>query len=169
MTKKEDLLVVKPTTTIDEGICAQLQLYCLRLFWTLIVRNFFLCQIALEMLVEIRITSFLVIDDNWMLVVGKFAFFFSFQCMYGLRIEQYNKKISALFLLILYEFIMNPCSVPTRCIKDSSFIQTASSNIVVEFYVVWVVPFVNSAYCRDFKGECNRMILVRDLQIALFV
>lgn len=41
MTKKEDLHVVKPTTTVDE---------------------------ALEMLVENRITGFPVIDDNWKLV-----------------------------------------------------------------------------------------------------
>ncbi|KAK1292535.1 hypothetical protein QJS10_CPB17g02364 [Acorus calamus] len=41
MTKKEDLRVVKPSTTIDE---------------------------ALEILVENRITGFPVIDDNWKLV-----------------------------------------------------------------------------------------------------
>jgi CBS domain-containing protein len=41
MTKKEDLHVVKPTTTVDE---------------------------ALELLVENRITGFPVIDEDWKLV-----------------------------------------------------------------------------------------------------
>jgi CBS domain-containing protein len=47
MTKKEDLHVVKPTTTVDE---------------------------ALELLVENRITGFPVIDEDWKLVSINFCY-----------------------------------------------------------------------------------------------
>lgn len=66
MTRKEELHVVKPTTSVDEGNFV-LKFHLIYLhevnFWLTIVS-----ATALEALVEHRITGFPVIDDNWKLV-----------------------------------------------------------------------------------------------------
>ncbi|KAK3416255.1 hypothetical protein EUGRSUZ_H01700 [Eucalyptus grandis] len=64
MTRKEDLHVVKPYTTVDEGISeyhVSGNFDEVRIFTHLVLS-------ALEMLVENRITGFPVIDDDWKLV-----------------------------------------------------------------------------------------------------
>lgn len=76
MTKKEHLHVVKPTTTVDEGVFLALicsRPSCILRFYVFV--SFFLFQLicvllatALETLVENRITGFPVIDDDWKLV-----------------------------------------------------------------------------------------------------
>ena len=70
MTRKEELQVVKPTTTVDEGIleCSsnsytKILLLHLQLFLTHCFR-----PTALEALVKYRITGFPVIDNDWKLV-----------------------------------------------------------------------------------------------------
>lgn len=84
MTRKADLHVVKPTTTVEEGFIVlsfmlfYLSLVCSRLLWHMIIvedcliltsfARLFLGGTALEMLVHNRITGFPVIDDDWKLV-----------------------------------------------------------------------------------------------------
>lgn len=71
--RQEELHVVKPTTTVEEGnlIKVQLKFYFLRdniaSAFTLFLAHCFL-PTALEALVENRITGFPVIDDDWKLV-----------------------------------------------------------------------------------------------------
>lgn len=74
MTRKEDLHVVKPTTTVDEGMFQTsrwlfLRLYCKYLAFPMYSDGRPVClQTALEILVVNRITGFPVIDDDWKLV-----------------------------------------------------------------------------------------------------
>lgn len=74
MTKKEALYVVKPTTSVDEGIsitfASVLQFYDQ---FTGPLLTF--TDAALETLVEKRITGFPVVDDDWHLVIPIFNSF----------------------------------------------------------------------------------------------
>ncbi|KVI02676.1 Cystathionine beta-synthase, core [Cynara cardunculus var. scolymus] len=67
MTKKEDLHVVKPTTTVDEGIRVLVKTNIIDHF-DILVYLINLLPTALKALVENRITGFPVIDDDWKLV-----------------------------------------------------------------------------------------------------
>ena len=67
MTTKEELHVVKPTTTVDEGISCSIICFIDWSMFPLICLNYFL-PTALEILVENRITGFPVVDDDWTLV-----------------------------------------------------------------------------------------------------
>lgn len=68
MTKREELHVVKSTTSVDEGSFPPL--CCVLFFLSLGGTNLSYIWAALEMLVEHRITGFPVIDDEWNLVSG---------------------------------------------------------------------------------------------------
>lgn len=69
MTRKEDLHVVNPTTTVDEGISGASGPFTMSLNMFLSLSNFYtFLHTALELLVENRITGFPVIDDTWKLV-----------------------------------------------------------------------------------------------------
>ncbi len=69
MTKKDDLQVVKPTTTVDEG--NTLGFYFCKYILGLVQSFYSLSFVvtALEALVEKRITGFPVVDDHWKLVI----------------------------------------------------------------------------------------------------
>lgn len=69
MTKKEDLRVVKITTTVDEG---NPMLYTLIVWFTVLIYFILFVWIiftALEALVNNRISGLPVIDDDWNLVI----------------------------------------------------------------------------------------------------
>jgi len=78
MTKKQDLHVVKTTTTVDEGTTMLCKvffffyvIYCIYLYIVI-----FPWIIALEALVNNRISGLPVIDDNWNLVIVFFPSLF---------------------------------------------------------------------------------------------
>lgn len=69
MTKKEELHVVKPTTTVEEGISDIWACTFGNILW--LIQCFYSLSFvvtALDALVEKRITGFPVIDDQWKLV-----------------------------------------------------------------------------------------------------
>lgn len=70
MTRKENLHVVKTTTSVDEGII-DTYFTIFMLSFSFFTVNFVLNSsiAALEALVEKRVTGFPVIDDDWNLVV----------------------------------------------------------------------------------------------------
>uniref|UniRef100_A0A804NQ49 CBS domain-containing protein n=1 Tax=Zea mays TaxID=4577 RepID=A0A804NQ49_MAIZE len=69
MTKREELHVVKPTTSVDDGALFLICCTCLPYFRSVERdHSILLFFAALEMLVKHRISGFPVIDDDWNLV-----------------------------------------------------------------------------------------------------
>lgn len=85
MTRKEDLHVVKPTTTVDEGISGTSACFLGHLTLSFPhLTSLPLCKTALELLVENRITGFPVIDDTWKLVGFLETFFGCPACSFSI-------------------------------------------------------------------------------------
>lgn len=115
MTRKEDLHVVKPTTTVDEGMC-HTQRYVLQLYYKSLAFspmysdtrsvNF---QTALEILVENRITGFPVIDDDWKLVTFPYPSLSHLCLLYTLLNQTSIYFLSSISTNLLFHPRQVPC------------------------------------------------------------
>lgn len=127
MTRKEELHVVKPTTSVDEGswnlwifssnLLAKCGLLCLFI------------HTALEILVEKRITGFPVIDDNWKLV--------SFHFPYLLETFLYCSYVLFCWPLWSISGYLTSTYCPTKCFSE---VVEFCSGFCIKLFT-WIIKF----------------------------